>query len=1080
MKRKLLCLAAFAVVAPVAAMAQTSGQLTGRVTDSDGKPVVGATIKLLGTKQGGYSKAPDGRYLIAGIRAGQYDVEVSAVGLQKDTSSIRISIDQTTTHNVQLTTSSVRSKTVVVTGTRVEPIKRDRAATVRSATADDINNSARTSIQSAVEIEAGVTTSGVNGFSIRGGRATETSIRIDGVKVSDPFQGGFGSTSAGLYPTVSTLAVSEVQVVPSGFSAEYGDVFAGVVNSVTRTGRNDRYEGQLRFRTPVQALYGSSDPLTVKITGTNRDTTLAAAKSQASGRQLYEFGFGGPIPFTDAVTFYITGKYEPIDNTGSGLEVYDMTPEYAAARAQVAQRLWGFSLEPTNLGDLPGQSAMVRDLNGKFKVNIGDGMYLELGGEIGLTSRERGAWSNYYMMDRNAQGVLERDAQNWDENTVINRFMARYFQSLDESSYFEVTGSYVRNYYEAGKKDETKKYGIFDIYDLSATDVDADGDGVIDNYSEGATQDVYLNQYNPETFIVPTKNAKTGFYEGDQVGGASMNPYGITDPNFFPTHGNERVLEKRESQTFNLRGAYETNFDLGEVKTQIKAGADFSSYVLRRHENNLPWFQGGFFDVYGYSGYNYFEDDSIGTVKNFFSDPHTPYEGALYVQTKFDYKSIVFQPGVRFDFFNPNTKLAPVDRTSNLQIIDQLRNGADASMKFQVSPRIGVSYPITDASQFRVNFAMMFKRPELNYLYDNAYGNALRASQIFGNPDADPQKVFVYELGYTARLAENYFLDVTAYYRDIYNQTGITLVPAQPNPYSIYTVNDYGNVRGLEISARRELSDNFKAEINYSLMKAVGTASGPLSNYYAVVTASPDPLTGTKTFPLVEYPLTYDQTHTLNGSLSLVWGEDEGPSIGGLKLLENGVITVTATYLTGLPYTRETQRGQQISEFNSQRLPSQFNTEAHLERNFKLRDWFGESVGNLELGIFADIYNILNLTNPVAVRFSRNANVPEAGRYSVTGSADYDGTNMAKEIGEFSNTPYYRDIDPTRPETFDNQQYDNFGRRLYNPYADSNLDGVETQQEKYEGYQRWVTTVQALRGTYQTPRSVFVGFKVRF
>lgn len=1077
MKRKLLCLAAFALVAPVAAMAQITGQLAGKVTDDAGKPVIGATIRILGTKQGGFSKAPDGHFLIAGIRAGQYDIEVYAVGLKRDTQNVHISIDQVTTLNVKLTTGAVQGKTVTIIGNR--QIIRGQAATVRSTTADDIAKSARTDITGAVSLESGVTTGGVNGFSIRGGRSTETSIRVDGVKVSDAFQGGFGSTAASYYPTVSTLAVSEVQVIPSGFSAEYGDVFAGVVNSVTRAGRNDRYEGQFRYRAAIPALYGSSDPLTVKITGTNRDTTLAPAKSMSSGRQLFEFGFGGPIPFTDAVTFYITGKYEPVKNASPNLEVYDMSPEYAAARSQIAQKLWGVALTPTNIGSLPDQSAMIRDLNAKFKVNLTDQIFLELSGEVGLTSRERGAWNDYYMLDVNSQGVLERDAQNWDENTIINRFMARYFQSLDEASYFEVTGSYVRNYYEAGKKDETKSYGMFDVYDISQAD--ADGDGIIDNYLDPPFTDKQLNPYNTTSFSVPTKNPLTGFYEGDQGPGASKNPYGLNDPGFFATHGNERVLEKRESQTINLNGAYETNFQLGDVKTQIKAGADFSTYTLRRHENNLPWFQGGFFDVYGYSGYNYFEDDSTHTVSNFFSQPYTPYEGALYVQTKFDYKSIVFQPGVRFDFFNPNTKVAPIDRSNNLQIIEQLQTAPDASLKFQVSPRIGVSYPITDQSQFRVNFAMMFKRPELNYLYDNAYGNALRAAQIFGNPDADPQKVFVYELGYQARIGDLYSLDVTAYYRDIYNQTGIVLVPVQPNPYSIYTVQDYGNVRGLEISARRELDNNIKVELNYTLMKAVGTASGPESNYYAVVVASADPTTGEKaTFPRAEYPLTYDQTHTVNGTVSFVWGEDEGPAIGGIKPLENAVITLTGTYATGLPYTRENQRGQQTSEFNSQRLPSQFNTEAHIERAFKLRDWFGESVGNLEVSVFADVFNLLNYTGPISVRFSRNAGVPDAGRYSVTGSPDYDGVNMAKEIGEFSSTPYYRDIDPTRPETFDNSQYDNYGQRLYNPYADSNLDGVETQQEKYEGYQRYVTTVQALRGTYQSPRSVFFGFKVMF
>ncbi|MEP7218060.1 MAG: alpha-2-macroglobulin family protein [Bacteroidota bacterium] len=54
-----------------------------------------------------------------------------------------------------------------------------------------------------------VNTTGQNGYGIRGGRASETQIRVDGVKVGDPFQGGFGATNSGYYPTVSTLSISE-------------------------------------------------------------------------------------------------------------------------------------------------------------------------------------------------------------------------------------------------------------------------------------------------------------------------------------------------------------------------------------------------------------------------------------------------------------------------------------------------------------------------------------------------------------------------------------------------------------------------------------------------------------------------------------------------------------------------------------------------------------------------------------------------------------------------------------------------------------------------------------------------------
>lgn len=1080
MKRKLLSLAAFALLAPASLLAQQYGTLTGKVTNDEGKPVQGATIKIVGTTKGAVSKA-DGSFLIAGVSAGQYEVTVTSVGYQPYKADVRISVNQSTTLNPEITQKAERLKGITV---RDRAVKAERNGTVRNTSAEELENSARTNIQGAVALNSGVTTGGVNGFSIRGGRATETSIRVDGIEVSDPFQGGFGSTASGYYPTVSTLAVQEVQVISSGFSAEYGDVLSGVVNTVTRNGRNDRYEGQFRFRTGVPALYGSSDPITVKKVGTDVDTTLPGAKILGSGSKLYEFGFGGPIPGFNQMTFFLTGKYNHIPYSGSGYEVYDMSQEYADRRAAIAREVWGYALQPTNLGQLPHQEAMIRHVNGKFKLDITDDIFVELGGEMGLTSTESGSWTSNYQFDHPTfingtdttvnTSLVERDMQQTNQNTIINRGNVRYFQALDNASYFEVIGSLVRHRNEIGKKDESKEYGIFDVYDIYAPE-DNDGNVAIDRYY-APEQDVQLNSYLSSKISSFARNPITGLYEGGEVSGASRNPYGLLDGGNFPVHGNDRALEIRESTVLNFKGNYETNFDLGEVKTQVKAGFEFKQSTLRRHENNLPWETNPFFDIYGYNA-NYFTNDTTGVLRDFFAKPYKPIEGALYVSTRFDYKSILFQPGVRFDFIDPNTKVPPAKRGRIEDIVKELQTSENASLKFQVSPRIGVSYPITESSQFRVNFAVMFKMPDFDNLYDNAYGDAQRGNQLFGNPNIEPQKALIYEMGYEAQIAENYYIDISAYYRDIYNQTGVTYVPAIPSPYILYSVTEYGNVRGIEMTARGRLTDNISAEVNYTLQKAVGTASEPGANYSTLI-GSVDPYTGEQQkLPLTEYPLNYDQTHTLNASLNLVWGDGQGPTIGGLKLLENTMISVTGTFASGLPYTRETEKGQPTTEFNSQRLPSQFNTEAHLERGFKLRDFFGESVGNLEISFYADVFNLLNNTGPATIRLSR---VSGGSRYSITGSPDNDGGAMNRQIGDFIATEHYKDINPNRPETWDVQQYDRFGTRYYNPYADSNLDGVVTQQERYEGYQRYIATIQTLHGTYQTPRTVAVGFKLKF
>jgi hypothetical protein len=1095
MKRRLLCLAAFAILAPMPMLAQTTGVLAGKVTDTEGKPVIGATIRLVGTTQGGVSKAPDGRFTISNIRSGDYTIKITAVGYQPKERSARVSADQTTTLNIELSTQAVQGKQIDIVGGR-ELVKKERTGTTTTITTEQLDQSARTSIVAAVQLQGGVSSAGVNGFSLRGGRSSETTIQVDGIKVSDPFSGGFGQTNASLYPTVSTLAVQEIQVIQSAFSAEYGDVLAGVVNSVTKSGRNDKYEGSFRFRTQVGALYGYSDPITVKKAGTDIDTTLPGVQAMSNGSQLYEFAVGGPIPGTsfggedNRITFYLTGKYNPIDHFGASYEVYDVSEEMAQQRNPIAKSLGQPEITPTNLGQLPNTDAMTRDLNLKLKFGLTDDIFFELSGELGGMRRNLGNWTQLYLLDKPAfldtttglfvtdqnASYLEREHQTVVQNTKIQRGVLRYNHTLDQESYFEVTGAYINNLEEIGRKDVSKSYGPFEFFDIYQP-VDA---GVVDEngrfvpVSSTVAPNAIIDRYEAVSNTI--RNPFTGFLEGAESEGASYNPYGLNDLNF-PAHGADRNLEFRESETISLKGHYETNFDLGEVSTRVKTGFDLGFYTLRRHNNSLPWDALPFFDVYGHSSTYYTGYPNDEKINSIVKEAYTPMTGALYVSSTFNYKSIVFQPGVRFDFLNPNTKVPPLYRTTMDDMIRSFDTSADASVKFQISPRIGVTYPVTDKSQFRVNFASIFKMPDFNLMFDNSYGTAIRGNQLFGNPDIDPQKIFMYELGYEAEILEGYYFDMSAYYKDIYNQSGVAFVPILPSPYVIYTVQEYGNVRGLQIGARRSLMDNIAVDINYTLQEARGTASSPGANY-DIVTAGADQFTGEKQkLPLQEFPLSYDQTHSLNGTVTFRWGSEEGPAIGGMHPLANTVISLTAIYNTGLPYTRENTKGEQISEFNSLRLPAVVGSEAHIEKGFMLRDLLGESVGDLRIDFFADVFNVLNLTPATTVRFSRGA----AGtNFSITGDPNNNGTSMDRKLGDFTATPFYRDIDPARLETVAASQYDRFGTRMYNPYADSNLDGVVTQLEKYEGYQRFVATIQTLHGSYQYPRTVAVGFKVRF
>lgn len=1097
MKRILLCIAAVFIAVPVVLSAQDRGTIRGRIIDAGGEPVVGVSVKVLGTSWGA-ATSEDGTFLIAGVKDGTYTIRVESIGYTAMEQSVSVSTGNQTIADFSLTEEEegVTGKTVVVVGQRNRLVNADETGKTDRKTGEELMRQSPTSIGAGIGRNASVNTAG-GGIGIRGGRQNEASIRRDGFEISDPVSGGAGPVGISLFPDVSLIGVESVTVLSSGFEAEYGDVLSGVANTVTRSGRNDRFEGALAYRMNLPFLYGSSQPITVKIAGTDIDTTLPGYKLQSSGTKIYEFGVGGFIPGLknnydlNALTFFLSGKYQHAPHSG-GFNVLDMSEEYAAARAELARKAWGYALTPTNLGQFDAET-MVRNVNLKLKYDFLAGENagsIELGGELGATSTENDGWSTLYQQDhpvfsRVENGAVVHDTNlalvegrmnSTDDNTLINRYTARFFKNLGGGgSYLDLQGAYVLNSFEFGKKDESKEYGLFDLYDIPDI-VDSLN---LDTYIEEAnairretnsTIDLYERPSDAEGEYV--RNPLTGLYEGQAFVGSSRNPYGTIDLNF-PTHGNESGFEVRESQTFTFKGAYESNFLLGSsandadnVGTKFRAGVEFAQYTIRRHSNQNPWESNPFNDVYGFESPYLKGDTTLGSLLAFNAEPYTPFKGAVWAQTKFNYKTIVFSPGLRFDFFNPNTPSAPFVRQTLDDIAAALDTAGNASMKFQVSPRIGISYPITDQSNFRVNFAMMFKMPEMSLLFDNAYGDAIRGNQLFGNPDIKPQKVIIYDLGYEAQVMDNLYVDVSAFYRDIFNQTGVTFIPGIPSSYILRTVQEYGNVRGAEVTLTRPRIDNISGSLSYTLQRAVGTASSPSSNY-SLLTRQ-DPYTGeSKDNPLTEFPLDYDQTHKLVANVTAFWNDNEGPTLGGFHLLENMDLSFTVLYNTGTPYTRVNTRGFQIGEFNGNRYPSSSNTEARISRMFFLKDLVGDGVGETSLEIYIDIFNVLNTTGPVRY-------------FTTTGNPDQNGTSYNRGIGEFPATPYFAERVDARPETYATQQFDQFGQRFYNPYADVNLDGVVTQAEKYAGYQRLIATIQSFRNNYDQPRTVALGVRLRF
>ena len=210
-------------------IAGTTGKISGKVIDAvTGEPLIGANVLIIGTTLGAATDF-DGNYFIINISPGRYDVKASLVGYNSITSqNIKVSVDQTTKVNFDLSEEAVEMADVVVVATR-PIVQKDLTSTQANVSGEDILMLPLEDISSVVNLQAGV----INGH-FRGGRIGEVQYLIDGVSSNDVYTGEPSMEA-------EVNSVQEVQVLTGTFNAEYGDALSGVVNQITKI-PGDKYD----------------------------------------------------------------------------------------------------------------------------------------------------------------------------------------------------------------------------------------------------------------------------------------------------------------------------------------------------------------------------------------------------------------------------------------------------------------------------------------------------------------------------------------------------------------------------------------------------------------------------------------------------------------------------------------------------------------------------------------------------------------------------------------------------------------------------------------------------------------------
>src|SRR5262249_8608434 len=148
---------------------------------------------------------------------------------------------------------------------------------------------------------------------------------------------------------------------------------------------------------------------------------------------------------------------------------------------------------------------------------------------------------------------------------------------------------------------------------------------------------------------------------------------------------------------------------------------------------------------------------SISPAGSFDNNTYQNHPGQLaaYVQDKIELDYLVVNMGLRFDYFQPDAQaLVNPDNVAALDTLTPPYPSAllkDARSKSQFSPRVGLSYPISDKGAVHISYGHFFQIPAFEFLYKNPnfritdqgtfpefVGNTL------GNPDLEPQRTTIY------------------------------------------------------------------------------------------------------------------------------------------------------------------------------------------------------------------------------------------------------------------------------------------------------------------------------------------------
>jgi len=258
---------ALALVVPCA-LAQTTGEIVGRVADEQGGGLPGVTVEARGPAlQGSRSVVTDstGAYRLVLLPPGSYTVTAVLQGFAQVQKTVVVALAKTSTELITMGPSAkaeilVTGETPVVDTTSTEVGSNFDSRQIKTLPTGR-NYTSVVLVAPGVTNQASNTAGFANTIAIYGSSGLENSFIIDGSDTSGVEYGAQGKE-------LNFEFIQEVDVKTGGYQAEYGRSTGGIINVITKSGGNEFHGDVFGYynanslqadnRHPDENLYGTN------------------------------------------------------------------------------------------------------------------------------------------------------------------------------------------------------------------------------------------------------------------------------------------------------------------------------------------------------------------------------------------------------------------------------------------------------------------------------------------------------------------------------------------------------------------------------------------------------------------------------------------------------------------------------------------------------------------------------------------------------------------------------------------------------------------------------------------------------